>query len=117
MDIPQWALPLALGGVLAIAVTDAVMMRHRRVTPRQQPVLDTRPVVARPSPFKPVQPEIVRLQMLPAPVVAPESPARAPAPAAHVPARRSGLARVISKIPLLRLWQRHREVAGTESLR
>ena len=114
MTIPRWALPAALGGVLAIAVTDAVLMRHHPVTPSPRTIPKTRPVVARPSPFEPVQPEIVRIQMLPAPAKTPEQLIEERAPEAVEPARRGRLARVISRIPLLRRWQRHREAVGTE---
>jgi len=114
MGIPRWALPAALGGVLAFAVTDAVMLRHRPITPRPRSVPQTRPVGVRPSPFERVQPEIVRIQMLPAPAMAPVEPTEAPAPEAVEAARRGRLDRVISRIPLLRRWMRHREAVGTE---
>jgi hypothetical protein len=72
----------------------------------------------RPSPFERVEPEIVQIQMPPAPVVAPEAPPPEPAaaakPTASEPLKRGRLDRAISKIPLLRRLSKHPQSDETE---
>lgn len=74
-------------------------------------------VLARPSPFERVQPEIEVTQARPATVISAPDLVNAPEPAEAAPARESRLERVISKIPLLRHLRRHPPEEETESNR
>ena len=113
MRIPRWVLPAAVGGVLAMTVTDTVMMRRHRVSVRPQGRTTVQEL--RPSPFHRAEPEIVVIQTLKAPVIRVSAPAAAePVAAAADPPRESRWDQFVSKIPLLRRWRKHPPAGGTE---
>jgi hypothetical protein len=113
MRIPRWVLPAAVGGVLAMTVTDTVMMRRHRVTVRPQGSTTVQEL--RPSPFHRAAPEIVVIETLKAPVIRVATPAAAePVAEAADPPRESRWDQFVSKIPLLRHWRKHPPADGTQ---
>jgi len=108
--MPRWILLAALGGVLAMAGVDAVMMRRHPVLVQPTPQASGLP--PRPSPFHRQGPEIEVTQTLPARVAAARPPVAQTVGGAEPvadaePPKGSRLGRFLSKIPLLRHLRKH----------